>query len=213
MANFKTIHRLGCDEIIINKSRFIGYAAPVSNENEAIEFIDEIRKKHNDATHNVYSYVCGNNCDIQRYSDDGEPSGSAGIPALNVIKQEELRNVVVVVTRYFGGIKLGVGGLVRAYTKGAKIGLDNGIIVDKFLFYDVKIDIEYTLLGKIENELVKNDFIIKDKEFAQNVSIIVLCMEENLNKLKSIVMEITSAKCSIEVGDSAYYSIKDGKLL
>ena len=136
MANFRTIHDYGCDEIIINKSKFIGYASPINSEDEAIEFINQIRKKHSDATHNVYAYVYGDNNSIQRYSDDGEPSGTAGMPVLNVIKLEDLRNVVVVVTRYFGGVKLGAGGLVRAYTKGAKIGLDNGIIVDKILFFD-----------------------------------------------------------------------------
>src|SRR5690606_30234976 len=121
--------------------RFIGYAMPVETEDEAVKFIEEIKTKHRDATHNVYAYVLGEDNNIQRYSDDGEPSGTAGIPALEVIKKEDLRNVAVVVTRYFGGKKLGTGGLIRAYTRGAKIGLEAGIIIDKILFRKVKVRI------------------------------------------------------------------------
>jgi len=122
--NYRTIHEYGVHEIIINKSRFIGYAKPVESEEDAIKFIEEIKFKHKDATHNVLAYVIGQNNNIQRYSDDGEPSGTAGIPILEVLKKENLRNVVVVVTRYYGGVKLGTGGLVRAYIKGAKIALE-----------------------------------------------------------------------------------------
>lgn len=142
---YRTIHKYGQEEIIINKSRFIGYAKPIESEQEALDFIECIKSKHRDATHNVYAYVYGENSNIQRFSDDGEPSGTAGIPTLEVIKKEDLRNVVVVVTRYFGGIKLGTGGLIRAYTKGAKIGLESGIIIEKVLHHKLKIRIEYTL--------------------------------------------------------------------
>ncbi|NLE06207.1 MAG: DUF3795 domain-containing protein, partial [Crenarchaeota archaeon] len=130
MSNYKSIHKYGRDEIIINKSKFIGTAAPVENEEEAVSFIESIRKEFKDATHNCYAYVIGENRNIQRYSDDGEPSGTAGMPILNVINQENLINVAVVVTRYFGGVLLGAGGLVRAYTKGCKIGLESGLVCD-----------------------------------------------------------------------------------
>ena len=213
MASFRTIHCYGCDEIIINKSKFIGYASPINSEDEAIEFINQIRKKHADATHNVYAYVYGDNNNIQRYSDDGEPSGTAGMPVLNVIKLENLKNVVVVVTRYFGGVKLGAGGLVRAYTKGAKIGLDSGIIVDKTLFYSMNIEIDYTLLGKVENELTKANFLIRDKIFGENVVLDILCVEEDIERLKSLILNTTSAKCKITTNDFSYYSIKDNKLI
>ena len=106
MSNYKTLHKFGVDEYIVEKSTFIGYAKPIKTEEEAIEFINEIKKKHKDATHNVWAYTVGENMNIQRYSDDGEPQGTAGIPTLEVIKKEDLRDVVVVVTRYFGGIKL-----------------------------------------------------------------------------------------------------------
>ncbi|QSX06406.1 YigZ family protein [Sedimentibacter sp. zth1] len=213
MSQFRTIHDQGFDEIIINKSKFIGYASPIDSEDEAIEFINQIRKTHRDATHNVYAYVYGENSNIQRYSDDGEPSGTAGMPVLNVIKLENLKNIAVVVTRYFGGIKLGAGGLVRAYTKGAKIGIESGMIVDKTLFYDVLVEIDYTLLGKVENELSKNQYIIKNKEFMENVKLNILCIEEDIEKLKALMLNITSAKCKISTVNSQYYSIKDGKVL
>ena len=147
---YRTIYTYGEEETIINKSRFIGYAMPIETEEEALEFIEKIKTKHRDATHNVYAYVLGKDSNAQRFSDDGEPSGTAGIPVLEVIKKENLRNVVVVVTRYFGGIKLGTGGLIRAYTRGAKIGLDAGTIVDMVLHSRIKIRIDYTLYGRIE---------------------------------------------------------------
>lgn len=213
MNSYRSIHLCGKDEIIINKSKFIGTAMPVYSESEAIEFVDKIKKEYKDATHNVYAYTIGENANIQRYSDDGEPSGTAGMPVLNVIMQENLRNVAVVVTRYFGGIMLGAGGLVRAYTKAAKIGLESGIIVDKQVFNDVFIKVDYTLLGKVENVLNKNNFIIKDKIFTDNVTMNVLIREDELNNLNSIITEATSAKAEITIGQADYYSIKENKIV
>ena len=213
MSDYKSIHKFGRDEIIINKSKFIGSAMPVNSEEEALEFIEKIRKEFKDATHNVYAYTIGENSNIQRYSDDKEPSGTAGMPVLNVIMQESLRNVVVVVTRYFGGVMLGAGGLVRAYTKGAKIGLESGIIVDKNLYYDVSFCIDYTLLGKMDNELMKNNFIVKDKVYAGEVEFKLIVKEGETEKINDLVMEITSGKTEITVGQADYYSIKDCKVI
>jgi len=213
MSNYKSIHKIGRDEIIINKSKFIGSASPVANEAEALEFIEKIRKEFKDATHNVYAYVIGENSNIQRYSDDKEPSGTAGMPVLNVIMQENLRNVVVVVTRYFGGILLGAGGLVRAYTRGAKIGLESGIIIDKKLYYTVSFSIDYTLLGKMDNELMKNEFIVKSKDYAEQVIFHLVVKEGETDKINNLVMEITSGKAEVSVGQAAFYSIKDGEII
>lgn len=148
---YKTIHKKGKDEITINKSRFIGHVLPISSEEDALDFLNEIKSIYKDAAHNVYGYVFGKNNNIQRYSDDGEPQGTAGIPILEVIKKEDLRNVAVVVTRYFGGIKLGAGGLIRAYTKSAKIAIESGIIVEKVLHRKLVIKIDYSIYGKVEN--------------------------------------------------------------
>lgn len=213
MSNYKSIHKFGRDEIIINKSRFIGSALPVNSEEEALEFIEKIKKEFRDASHNVYAYSIGENANLQRFTDDGEPSGTAGMPMLSVINLENLRNVAVVVTRYFGGVLLGAGGLVRAYTKGAKIGIENGLIVDKILYYEVSVKVEYTLLGKIENELTKNKFIIKDKMYEENVIINVLSTEDDIEKLKNVINEVTSGKSDINIGQSSYYSIKDDKIV
>lgn len=213
LIKYRTIHSFGSDEIIINKSRFIGYAKPISSEDEAIGFIQEIKSKHRDATHNVYAYVYGENNNIQRYSDDGEPTGTAGIPVLEVIKKENLRNVVVVVTRYFGGTKLGAGGLVRAYTKGAKTGLEAGLIVDKILYKSIKIRIDYTLYGKVENELLKLEYVIDDVIYDDAVNIILLCETDNIDKLIDIITELTSSKMTYEELDEKYYSVKDNNLI
>lgn len=210
---YKTLYKYGEDEVIINKSRFIGYAMPIDSEEDALEFIEEIKRKHRDATHNVYAYVVGENSNIQRFSDDGEPSGTAGIPALEVIKKEDLRNVVVVVTRYFGGVKLGGGGLIRAYTRGAKIGLDAGIIVDMTLHRKLKIRIDYTNYGKIENFLLAGGYLLDDSVFDDAVNIYVYIEEEELSNFTNIITDLTSGDAIIESLEEEYIAIKDGKRL
>lgn len=192
MSNYRTLHEFGTDEITIEKSVFIGYAKPIKSEEEALEFINEIKKKHKDATHNVWAYTVGKNMNIQRYSDDGEPQGTAGIPTLEVIKKEDLRDVVVVVTRYFGGTKLGAGGLVRAYTKGAKLGLEAGKIIYKVMYQEVKVKIDYTQLGKVQNELMNLGYFIKDTVYEDNVEIVVYSRLEDVEKLSEKMIDITN---------------------
>uniref|UniRef100_UPI0026ECCB3A IMPACT family protein n=1 Tax=Peptostreptococcus russellii TaxID=215200 RepID=UPI0026ECCB3A len=130
-----------------------------------------------------------------------------------VIKKEDLRNEVVVVTRYFGGVKLGAGGLVRAYTKGAKIGLEAGKIVEKKPFIEVDISVDYTLLGKIQNELANREYTVKDIEYTDSVNIIVYCEKERLETLSSLITEITSATAEIREKEEFYLSVMDGKIL
>ncbi|MCC3869371.1 YigZ family protein [Terrisporobacter mayombei] len=213
MSSYKTLHKFGSDQYIVEKSTFIGYAKPIKTEEEAIEFVNEIKKKHKDATHNVWAYTVGENMNIQRYSDDGEPQGTAGIPTLEVIKKEDLRDVVVVVTRYFGGIKLGAGGLVRAYTKGAKIGIEAGIVIEKVKYTEVKIKIEYTQLGKIQNEIMNLGFTVKDTIYSEDVEIIVYSKVEDVQSLKERMIDITSATADVSLGDEDYLSEKDGELI
>lgn len=210
---YKTLHERGTDEFVVEKSTFIGHSKPVQTEDEAKEFIAEIKSKYKDATHNVWAYTIGENMNIQRYSDDGEPQGTAGIPTLEVIKKEDLRNVVVVVTRYFGGIKLGAGGLVRAYTKGAKIGLEAGKIVEKIQFVKVEIKCDYTLLGKIQNELSNRDYNIGDIEYTDTVSIPVFCRKDDLENLKKTIVELTNAKAIIVEKEEILLSVMNDKIL
>lgn len=211
--SYKTIHSYGEGEILIKKSRFIGYSKPVDTEEEALEFIGEIKEKHKDATHNVYAYVIGEASNIQRYSDDGEPSGTAGIPILEVLKKEELRNTIVVVTRYFGGIKLGAGGLIRSYIKGAKVGLDASKIVEKVLYSRIKFTIEYTLYGKVENELLAKDYKVEDIVYDEAVNLVVLCRKENSDQLIDLIKNLTSANMTHEYLEEEYFSVKNGEII
>lgn len=213
MNKYKTLHGFGVDEIIIDKSLFIGYAKPIKSEEEAIEFVNEIKKKHKDATHNVWAYTVGATMNIQRYSDDGEPQGTAGIPTLEVIRKEDLRDVVVVVTRYFGGIKLGAGGLVRAYTKGAKVGLESARVIDKVPYKQVGIKIDYNQLGKIQNEIMSMGYFIKDTIYEDNVEIIVYSRLGEVDNLVSKMVDITSATAKINIGDEFYLSEDSGKII
>ncbi|ENZ9522567.1 TPA: YigZ family protein [Clostridioides difficile] len=213
MSNYRTLHEFGRDEITIEKSVFIGYAKPIKSEEEALEFINEIKKKHKDATHNVWAYTVGKNMNIQRYSDDGEPQGTAGIPTLEVIKKEDLRDVAVVVTRYFGGTKLGAGGLVRAYTKGAKLGLEAGKIIYKVMYQEVKVKIDYTQLGKVQNELMNLGYFIKDTVYEDNVEIVVYSRLEDVEKLSEKMIDITSGTGKIVLGEEFYLSEQNGEIL
>ena len=160
------------------KSRFISYAQPVYSEEEALQFLTGIRKKHYDATHNCYAYILGESMNIQRSSDDGEPSGTAGVPILEVLKKEELTNSIVIVTRYFGGIMLGAGGLIRAYTQGAVNGIKAAgtVRVQPFAVYELKMD--YSLLSKLQYEISKKDYIINSIEYLENVTMRVLAAAE-----------------------------------
>ena len=213
MKTYKTLHSFGSDEYIVEKSTFIGYAKPIKSEEEAVEFINEIKKKHKDATHNVWAYTVGETMNIQRYSDDGEPQGTAGIPTLEVIKKEDLRDVVVVVTRYFGGIKLGAGGLVRAYTKGAKVGIEAAQIIEKVKYEEVGITIDYNQIVKVLNEIMNMGYTIKDTLYTDKVQIIVYSREEDVQSLKSKMTDITSGTAELSESESFYLSEKDGQII
>jgi uncharacterized YigZ family protein len=164
---------------IEKKSKFISYAQPVSSEEEALQFINGIRKKHYDATHNCYAYILGESMNIQRSSDDGEPSGTAGVPILEVLKKERITNSAIVVTRYFGGIMLGAGGLIRAYTEGAVRGVNAAgtVLVKPYSLYRLKMD--YGMLSKLQHEISRKDYIIENIEYLENVTMWVLTAIES----------------------------------
>lgn len=173
-----TVNDIGIGELIEKKSKFIGYAKHVSSVAEAEEFIAEIKSKHWDAKHNVYAYVIGENGNLQRSTDDGEPSGTAGRPVLEIIKGEGLTDTVIVVTRYFGGILLGTGGLVRAYGKAAKLALENCTKVKPLLMKTVALSCDYDLVGKAENFLLRKETVIDRIEY-QNSAVIYCLLPEN----------------------------------
>lgn len=211
--SYKTVLAYGSDEFIVNKSRFIGYAKPIDSEEEALDFIEEIKEKHRDATHNVSAYVFGESSNIQRFNDDGEPSGTAGIPALEVLKKENLKNVVLVVTRYFGGVKLGGGGLIRAYTKGAKIGLEAAKIVDMVVHRELKIKVDYTAYGKIENYLLSNDYTTDDIVFDDAVNISIRIKYSDLDKFIQDIVDFTSGEAEISQLDKVHLPVENGKTI
>jgi len=194
------------EEIVEKKSRFIAHVKPVDNEEDALSFINEVKSKYWDATHNVYAYVIGNN-NIQRYSDDGEPSGTAGIPVLEIIKKEDLQDVVVVVTRYFGGILFGAGGLVRTYGKSAKEGIHKAGIVVMRLCDIVNITVNYTLLGKIQNEISNAGYIISSTVYEEDVTLSVCVPITETNFFIDNMINITNNRVSIKKKEQRYIKI------
>ena len=207
LKTYRTVEQLGQDEVVIEKSTFIGYAKPVENEEAALAFIQEIKKKHRDATHNVPAYVLGEHNEVQRCNDDGEPSGTAGVPVLEVLKKENVRNVAIVVTRYFGGIKLGTGGLVRAYTKGAKIALESAKIITRVLYQTVIVSVDYTLLGSLQNQLKLKQYGIQDIVYEDVVHLHVWVEEEEVPNFKAQVIEWTNGRAAIADGELCYRTV------
>ncbi|MUT67555.1 YigZ family protein [Paenibacillus sp. NEAU-GSW1] len=205
LQRYSTIRGSGSAEVVIKKSRFIGYAKPVETEEEAVAFIDEIKRLHKQATHNCSAYLIGEHDQFQKASDDGEPSGTAGKPILEVIKNKGLKNVAVVVTRYFGGIMLGAGGLVRAYTDGAVAGIEAADEIVRVLHREVFVDVDYTWYGKLENELHGRGTRVGGTEFTDRV--IVTCLPEEPEAAAFIawITDLTQGQAVITEGDSVYY--------
>lgn len=214
MGSYKTILEYGEAEDVINKSRFIGYAKPIESEAEAKAFVEQIKKKHWDATHNVPVYLIGEKFDVQRYSDDGEPSGTAGVPVLTMLKNEGITNLVIVVTRYFGGVKLGTGGLVRAYTHAAKIAVEAARVVEKCMYREVNVDLDYTLHGKFQNFMMNNEaYLLKDTIYSDQVRTVAYIEPDSLETFISQVVDLTSGKVEINEGDDYFLTILDGKAI
>lgn len=206
---YRTVSNEAFAEIVEKRSRFIASVKPVSTEAEALVFLDFIRKKHWDARHNVYAYILEEN-NIMRYSDDGEPAGTAGVPVLDILKKEEFTNIIVVVTRYFGGILLGKGGLVHAYSACAKAGLSAAVPLRMRLCKEVSISCDYTLLGKIQNELDSWDIIRNEAEYSDNVTLPVYVPACNSAAFASRIEDLTNARAQISISDSEkYFPIKD----
>ena len=210
---YRSVLKYSETDYIVEKSKFIAHVKPVKSEKEAQEFIEEIKKKYWNATHNVPIYLIGEDMGIQKFSDDGEPSGTAAFPILDMLKKEGLTNLVIVITRYFGGVKLGKGGLIRAYTKSAKLGLDSSKIIDYEQLIKLKVVYEYTYHGKIENYIngCKEIFDF-NTEFDDKIHKEILTPIDNKAIVDQIV-EITSDKVEITQKSIGYYSILNGKVV
>jgi uncharacterized YigZ family protein len=205
LARFKTVRGDGSREIVVKKSRFIGHARPVASEEEAVAFIEEIKRLHWNATHNCSAYVAGERDEWQKASDDGEPSGTAGKPILEVIRQRGLKNVAVVVTRYFGGVLLGAGGLVRAYTDGAAAAIDAAEPVVKVLHREVTVDIDYSWYGKVENELRGRGVRIGGVSFADRVRVTCYPEAEEAERFRAWITDLTQGQANLITGEERYF--------
>lgn len=197
VTNYHTVRGYGQAELEINKSRFIAYVDRVETEEAALAFIEKIRKHHWDATHNCAAYITGEHDRLQKADDDGEPSGTAGKPILEVIKKSALSNTVVVITRYFGGIKLGAGGLVRAYGKSTSAGLTAAGIVERQLHTRIAACFDYTLLGTVENNLRNQQIQIVDKLFTDQVTMVALAPAGQETILETKLTDWTSGRVSL----------------
>ena len=195
MEEYKTVEFAADDYFIEKKSRFIGYVKPVKTQDEAVEFINSIKTKHWDATHNVYAYVLREN-NIQRYSDDGEPGGTAGMPVLDVILKEGVTDVCVVATRYFGGTLLGAGGLVRAYSHTSKIALEAGHIITMAQCDILECAVDYSFYERVNNLLSEFGANILSTDFADSVKITASVKSDKSDNLSAKLVDISAGKYS-----------------
>ena len=213
LKKYKTILERAEMENIIEKSRFIGYVKPIENEEQAIQFVDEIKSMNKNATHNVPIYVLGDHYEIQRYSDDGEPSGTAGVPVLEMIKKEKIKNIALVITRYYGGIKLGTGGLVRAYTSTAKLALSEGKVIEKVLYDLMKVRLEYTMLGKVQNAILNEGYYLKETSFDDAVNIYTYIQVDSTEEFCNMITNLTSGRGIISKEKTEYLNVLNDRIL
>jgi len=204
LPRYKTVKGYGEHEINIQRSRFIAYVERAETEEQAQEFIQSIKKKNWDATHNCSAYLIGEQDHIQKANDDGEPSGTAGVPILEVLKKKNLKDTVVVVTRYFGGIKLGAGGLIRAYGKATSEGLNATGIVERKLMRVMHTTIDYTLLGKVENELRSSVYTLKNIHYLEKVEIETFVEEGEKENFSAWMVELTNGQGELVEGEVIY---------
>lgn len=212
LEHYKTVLEGGEGEIIEKKSRFIATVRLVESEEEALAFIEEMRKKYWDARHNCYVYSVGKNREFTRCSDDGEPSGTAGRPMLDVILGEDIYNVAVVVTRYFGGILLGTGGLVRAYSKAVQEGLKNSRIIEKQYGISLKVTTDYTGIGKLQYLAGERKLPILDSEYTDKVIIKLLVPAGEEDSVQKAITEGTNGRAKMEKEKELYFAVLDGEV-
>ncbi|MED5247299.1 MULTISPECIES: YigZ family protein [Priestia] len=204
LSQYYTVKQEGSHEITIQKSRFICHMKRVTTEEEAQQFIQDIKKQHWNATHNCSAYLIGERDQFQKANDDGEPSGTAGVPMLEVLKKRGLKDTVVVVTRYFGGIKLGAGGLVRAYGKSVSEALNELGTVKRTLMAVMHTNVDYTWLGKLENELRSSVYLLKEIHYADMVEIETFVEETQTEAFTEWMTELTNGQADIRAGETTY---------
>ena len=212
MEQYKTVLEGGTGEIIEKKSRFIATVKPVDSEEEASAFIAEMKKKYWDARHNCSAFVIGDRQEMSRCSDDGEPAQTAGRPMLDLLLREDIHNVAVVVTRYFGGVLLGTGGLVRAYQKSVQEGLAASVIIDKKEGRRLSVGTDYTGLGKLQYLIAKEELTMIDTVYTEKVELILMVPKEKEQSFEKAVTEATSGNADISWGDEVLYAMVEKNL-
>lgn len=206
MECYHTVDSVGQGEVTEKKSRFIADIFPVHSEEEAFEYLEEIKKKHWDARHHCWAYIIGRNPALERMSDDGEPAGTAGKPILETLRGRNLTNVFAVVTRYFGGTLLGTGGLVRAYTAAVSEGLSHTVIISKIRGFKLKITTEYTAYGKIQYIAAQNGITVLDTVYTDKVEMFLLVPEDKENSLLKAIMEGTNGQAVTEKMENCWFA-------
>lgn len=210
----KFIYRGGEDEIVEKKSRFIGQVFPITTEEEAISLIEQTRKKYWDARHNCYAYILGEYGEITRCTDDGEPAGTAGRPILEVLQGEGIHDVLVIVTRYFGGTLLGTGGLVRAYSQAAKAGLAASQVLEKVRGHQLTIHTDYNGIGKLQYITARSGIPVMDTQYGESVTMVLAVPLEDSDKLVKQITEATAGQAQIEgLEEIVHYAVADGAVI
>lgn len=211
--DFKTVYQGASAEIVEKKSRFIADVFPVTTEEEALSVLEKVKKQYWDARHHCWAYVIGREQVQERCSDDGEPSGTAGKPILEVIRGQEVHNVLIVVTRYFGGTLLGTGGLVRAYTLAAQEGLALSNIITRINGVKLRVETDYTGLGKIQYLFGQRGIPVFESEYTEKVKLTVLIPVEEEKKLTSEIIEATNGQAVVEREEMCSYADIQGKII
>jgi uncharacterized YigZ family protein len=208
MVLYRSICDYGEAEYVIQKSRFIAHAMPVTSYDEAKEYVASVKEEYRDATHNVPAIICGPKQEMQWASDDGEPSGTSGLPMLKLISGEGLTNLAVVVTRYFGGIKLGTGGLARAYTAAAKLGLDAAGRCDVMESILLRYEFDYSLISKLQNLSSDGKFDIVDPEYSDVVRAGISCLAENAPEIRGLMTNLTNGQAKLLSEESGIIRVR-----
>lgn len=211
VEQYKTVYEGGTGEIVEKKSRFIANVRPVETEEEALAFIEEMKKKYWDARHNCSAYILGERQEQMRCSDDGEPSQTAGKPMMDVLDGAGLTNTAVVVTRYFGGTLLGIGGLVRAYSAAVQEGLKNSRIITKYWGTELLVGTDYNGIGKLQYLFGQRQIPILDAEYTDQVQFTVLVPVSRVQEIRKAVTEATSGQASMEEIRDLYFAEVDGE--
>ena len=213
VEQLRTVYQGGVGEIVEKKSRFIATVRLVESEAEALTVLEAARKKYWDAKHNCFAYVIGERRETVRCSDDGEPSGTAGRPMLDVLLGEEITNIIVIVTRYFGGTLLGTGGLVRAYSRAVQEGLANSRIIDRKYGVRMEIRSDYTGIGKIQYLLASRQIPVLDTQYTDQVVTEVLLPKGQADQVRAEITEGTNGRAEMRETEELYFAVLDGEIL